>query len=93
LELAEFKCRYLVVDDIWVSLAEYLLIEKYSPIWNTVIEGFGIHDPGSGRKGQKKSAWDVLHPGRTFASPLSHSKLTRAEIELQAKTCLERLIR
>ena len=75
LELSAFHCRYLVVDDIWISLAESLLIRMFrtSLVWNTVLDGFGIHDPGRGRRGQKKSAWDTVHPGRPFAEALSPS--------------------
>jgi hypothetical protein len=52
LELTEFYCRYLVVDDFWIPLAESLLIDMFSPLWNTVVDGFGNHDPGSGRYNQ-----------------------------------------
>jgi hypothetical protein len=68
LDLADFKCRFLVVEDIWIPLAESLLIEMFAPVWNRKIEGFGIHDPGGGRRGQRRSAWDELHPGRSWAT-------------------------
>ena len=73
LESSAFHCRYLVVDDIWIPLAESLLITMFrrSLVWNTVLDGFGIHDPGRGRRSQKKSAWDTVHPGRPFAEDLS----------------------
>lgn len=67
LVLGDFACRYLVVDDIWIPLAENMLIEEFRPLWNIVIDGFGIHDPGRGRSAQARSAWDELHPGRAFA--------------------------
>lgn len=73
LDERDFRCRYLVVDDIWIPLAERLLIGHYRPLWNGVVDGFGIHAPGgtpggmAGRAGQQKSAWDTLHPGRPFA--------------------------
>jgi hypothetical protein len=73
LDERDFRCRYLVVDDIWIPLAERLLIGHYRPLWNGVVDGFGIHAPGgtpggtTGRAGQQKSAWDTLHPGRSFA--------------------------
>jgi hypothetical protein len=67
LNLEDFYCRYLVVDDIWIPLGESLLIEKFQPIWNTVLDGFGNHAPGSGRYDQQRSAWDVIHPGREWA--------------------------
>jgi hypothetical protein len=80
LALADFCCRYLVVDDIWILLGEALLIETFMPIWNKVIDGFGIHDPGSGRAGQQRSRWDVLHPGRPFAMRLQGSVRSGEEI-------------
>ena len=70
LNLSDFSCRFLVVDDIWIPLGESLLIDRFSPIWNTRIDGFGNHDPGSGRRNQARSPWDVLHPGRHWATEL-----------------------
>lgn len=32
LQLEDFRCRYLVVDDIWVPLAEALMIQHYQPV-------------------------------------------------------------
>lgn len=68
LELGDFCCRYLVVDDIWIPLGESLLIETFRPLWNMVLDGFGNHDPGGGRSSSQRSAWDMLHPGRSWAS-------------------------
>ena len=67
IELRDFQCRYLVVDDIWIPLGEALLIAKFSPVWNKIIDGFGNHDPGKGRYQQLRSRWDTLHPGRSWA--------------------------
>lgn len=68
LDDADFHCRYLVVDDIWIPLGESLLIAKFAPIWNSIIDGFGNHDPGSGRYKGMRPRWDVLHPGRAWAA-------------------------
>jgi Eco29kI restriction endonuclease len=43
LRLSDFRCRYLVADDIWVPLGEALLIAHYRPVWNVVVDGFGDH--------------------------------------------------
>lgn len=67
LDLADFQCRYLVIDDIWIPLGETLLITHFKPVWNLSLEGFGNHDPGSGRYGGLRPLWDVLHPGRQWA--------------------------
>lgn len=71
LDVADFKCRYLVVDDIWIPLGESLLIRKFRPLWNVTIDGFGNHNPGAGRHRQQRSPWDVLHPGRTWVDRLA----------------------
>lgn len=66
----DFRCRVVILDspeDDLVSGLEAELIRKYAPVWNTVIDGFGNHDPGSGRYDQSPSQWDILHPGRPWA--------------------------
>ncbi len=70
LRLHDFMCRYLVVVPVWITLAERSLIEHYRPVWNTVVEGFGNHDPGTGRRNMKRPRWDILHPGRSWAGHL-----------------------
>lgn len=82
LDLSDFHYRALTVDDIWIPLGENVVIEKYQPLWNRVIDGFGNKTPGKGRAGSKRSSWDALHPGRRFVSGLSlaASKLTLEEI-------------
>lgn len=50
-----------------IGTVEAALIRKYRPIWNTLIDGFGNHDPGSGRYQQAKSGWDICHSGRAWA--------------------------
>ncbi|RRD71948.1 MULTISPECIES: Eco29kI family restriction endonuclease [unclassified Desulfovibrio] len=67
LNIEDFFCRFLVVEDIWIPLGESLLIAKFSPVWNKLIDGFGNHDPGKGRYQQMRSKWDTLHPGREWA--------------------------
>ncbi|MCL6590938.1 MAG: Eco29kI family restriction endonuclease [Firmicutes bacterium] len=80
LNIKDFYCRYLVVDEFWIPLAEALLIDTFSPLWNVVIDGFGNHDPGSGRYNQQRSYWDVLHPGRPWAEKLQDNRLTKENV-------------
>lgn len=80
LDLADFSCRYLVVDDIWIPLAESMLIEMFKPVWNSAIDGFGNHAPGSGRGGQKRSRWDVIHPGRPWAARLRDNPKSAGDV-------------
>lgn len=67
LDIKDFSCRYLVVDDIWIPLGEALVIARFSPLWNNLIDGFGNHDPGKGRYAGMRPRWDTLHPGRKWA--------------------------
>ncbi|HUN55787.1 MAG TPA: Eco29kI family restriction endonuclease [Smithella sp.] len=67
LDIVDFHCRYLIMDDIWIPLGESLLIAKFYPLWNKLIDGFGNHDPGGGRHAGLRPRWDVLHPGRPWA--------------------------
>jgi len=89
LELKDFACRYLVVDDIWIPLTESMLIESFQPVWNQSLDGFGNHDPGAGRRKQKTSPWDVLHPGRPWAEGLSKAALSVSEIETRTESFIE----
>ena len=80
LDIKDFWCRFLVVDDIWIPLGETLLIQRHRPLWNSLIDGFGNHDPGVGRHAGKRPSWDTLHPGRPWAEKCAPSKLTEEEI-------------
>lgn len=74
LKLDGFRCRFMVLSGTESDLVvpvEAELIRRYRPLWNSVVDGFGNHDPGSGRYNQAKSEWDVLHPGRVWASRLT----------------------
>jgi hypothetical protein len=79
LSLGEFRCRYLVVVPVWITLAERFLVSHFQPLWNTTIDGFGNHAPGAGRKDMKRPRWDVVHPGRPWAGKLQAAE-TPAQI-------------
>lgn len=79
LDLSDFFVRVLVVLPIWVPLAESMAIRQYRPLWNTTVQGFGIHAPGSGRHGQQLSHWDSLHPGRSFVAKLKRNESVTPE--------------
>jgi len=80
LDEKDFTFRVLVVDDIWIPLAESLMINQFQPLWNVKIDGFGNHDPGGGRRNQKRSSWDVLHPGRSWTNKQAPSLLSEEQI-------------
>ncbi|MGB4334421.1 MAG: Eco29kI family restriction endonuclease [Chromatiaceae bacterium] len=84
LDGADFRCRYLIVDDIWIPLGESLLIARFDPLWNTLIDGFGNHDPGSGRHARVRPRWDVLHPGRPWANRCQPRQESAEQISREA---------
>lgn len=67
LDIDHFQCRYLIVEDIWIPLGEAMLITRFRPLWNQLVDGFGNHTPGAGRLKGMIPLWDVLHPGREWA--------------------------
>ncbi len=80
LDLSNFRCRYLILDDIWIPLGETLVITSTRPVWNLYLDGFGLHDPGKGRRKQQRSLWDTVHPGRTWAGRQAPNNLSLEEI-------------
>jgi len=73
LKVGDFRCRFVILQEAEADLivpVEAALIRKYQPLWNSVVDGFGNHDPGKGRYDQARSEWDVLHPGRLWADRL-----------------------
>ncbi len=83
IRVVDFKCRFMIllgVETDLISAVEARLIRDYMPLWNTLIDGFGNHDPGKGRYNQARSEWDVLHPGRSWAKRLTGISSSRAEI-------------
>ena len=88
LRIEDFFCRFLVVDDIWIPLGESLIITRFTPVWNTLIDGFGNHTPGSGREKGMLPKWDTLHPGRKWAEKLPLHKDTPEEIGREAEVYL-----
>ena len=87
LELDDFRCRFMILEDAaadMIGTVEAALIRQYTPIWNCCIDGFGNHDPGSGRYDQAKSDWDILHPGRHWANRLKGIHPALADIEEKA---------
>lgn len=88
LNIDDFHCRFLVVDDIWIPLGESLIIARFTPVWNSLIDGFGNHNPGRGRHAGMRPRWDVLHPGRSWAMSLADRPEKAKDIEDDATTYL-----
>lgn len=83
LDTKDFLCRFMILEKAASNLigtVEAALIRHYQPLWNSLIDGFGNHDPGSGRYNQEMSAWDLIHPGRLWATKCAKSSHTKQEI-------------
>lgn len=84
LDLSDFHCRFMILEDAaadMIGTVEAALIRHYFPLWNSTVDGFGNHDPGSGRYEQAVSDWDILHPGRGWAERLNGAGLPKEDIE------------
>lgn len=83
LVLDEFSCRFMIFNQEgsdMISTIEAALIKLNKPLWNTVIDGFGNRDPGSGRYEQAKSDWDVMHVGRAWAEKCKGQSKAKASV-------------
>ena len=89
LDLRDFYCQFLVADDMWISLGEALIIARFTPIWNSLIDGFVNHHPRDGRRAGMLSRWDVLHPGRCGEGDLPERSESVAQIAQDAETYLK----
>ncbi|MCG9895417.1 MAG: Eco29kI family restriction endonuclease [Fimbriimonadaceae bacterium] len=70
LDIADFGCRFLVVQSGYQFAAESHLIRLFKPIWNREIRvayGIGKHGDSASTRANKRSPWDTLHPGRNWA--------------------------
>jgi hypothetical protein len=66
----DFMCRFVIFEAAgsdMIGTIEAALIKLNRPLWNSAMDGFGNHDPGSGRYEQARSDWDEIHPGRKWA--------------------------
>ena len=88
LDIEHFHVRFLVVQDIFIGLGEQLLIQQFRPLWNQHVAGFGLHDPGAGRHGSKRSEWTSLHPGRSWYSKMNQAQ-TPAELRKKVAAAFE----
>jgi hypothetical protein len=94
IELEDFLCRFMILEgseSTLIGTVEAALIRAYTPLWNSVIDGFGNHDPGKGRYNQAKSDWDVRHPGRSWAEKCLGAASSHTEVNNQIRNYLSEL--
>lgn len=70
IRLIDFACRRLVCASHAQLSAEQHLIRIFWPLWNQETKacwGIGKHGDAATTRANKRSPWDVLHPGRNWA--------------------------
>jgi hypothetical protein len=90
LEDDAFYFRCLILDELWIPLGESLLIRRYQPVWNLLLDGFGNNPLGSGRTNQKPSKWDIFHPGRKRGTSALSTPAESASLMRDVKAFLKR---
>ena len=83
LDINDFACRFAILEGDtanMIAALEAAVIADYSPLWNSVIDGFGNHDPGKRRVTGKRPQWDCLHPGRAWAMRMTGEEFSVAEL-------------
>lgn len=94
IKVADFTCRRLVCATNAQLVAEKHLIGMFWPLWNSetrVCWGMSKHGDAAKTRSNKRSPWDVVHPGRPWAlDKLLVDSLSYAEIEDRVGTTLEK---
>lgn len=70
IRLADFSCRRLVCATNAQLVAERHLIRMFWPVWNSDTKacwGMSKHGDAATTRRNKRSPWDVVHPGRAWA--------------------------
>ena len=95
IKLADFKCRRLVCATNAQLVAEVHLIKMFWPLWNSETKacwGLSKHGDAAITRKNKRSPWDVVHPGREWAlSPLLVNSLEPDIIEARIQATLVRV--
>jgi hypothetical protein len=94
LNVRHFTCRFIILAEQEADLVvpvEAKLIRLYKPLWNNAVDGFGNHDPGSGRYNQSESEWDVFHPGRLWAAKLKGKQPSKRRVLAKVRHTLKQI--
>ena len=83
LNTRDFEYRYASIQSGMQASVEEFLINLFKPIWNkevAVCHGIGKHGDSHKTRGNKRSPWDTMHPGRAWAAETSQDQFSREEI-------------
>lgn len=88
LDKNDFRCRFMIFEGDaknMIAAVEAALIAEKTPLWNSVVDGFGNHAPGKERKTARLPAWDVLHPGRGWTANMVGERPEVKDIQRRVK--------
>lgn len=95
IHLSDFVCRRLVCATNAQLVAEKHLIRIFAPIWNAETKacwGMSKHGDSAGTRSNKRSPWDVVHPGRAWALDARLvDSLSTSEIRVRIEETLKRV--
>lgn len=93
--VSDFQCRRLVCATNAQLVAEKHLIRIFAPLWNAETKacwGMSKHGDSAGTRSNKRSPWDVVHPGRLWAlDDRLEDSLTPVEIRNRIDETLRRI--
>ena len=92
LSIDDFECRFLIVQTGFQKSAEDYLIDFFKPIWNSetkICFGLGKHGDSAATRGNKRSPWDTMHPGREWADASTENQKSPGLILSQIADHLE----
>lgn len=79
-----FEYRYATIQSGLQASVEEYLIRLFSPIWNKEVKicfGIGKHGDSAKTRGNKRSPWDTMHPGRAWAKDTVEDQNSRYIVE------------
>jgi len=84
LSLEDFTCRHVAIQSGMQAAVEHFMISFFKPIWNKEMKvcfGIGKHGDSAKTRGNKRSPWDTMHPGRKWAEDTSEDQKSRERVE------------
>ena len=81
---ADFQYRYAVIQSGMESAVEDFMIRLFQPIWNKEIKvcfGIGKHGDAAATRKNRRSPWDTMHPGRSWAEATERDQSSLAGIK------------
>lgn len=83
-QASQFFARYLPADDLFTPMAERLMIASFRPVWNLVLDGFGVNRQGGRREAEQlRPAWHELHRGVAWAESMTPHHVPATELSMR----------